>query len=73
MQDKAISNKEGILHIAVWMPSWIGDVVLALPALQALRGIYPNTRVTAIIKFPTGQLLSRHKAGGRYRFKVSKK
>ena len=62
MQDKAISNKEEIFHIAVWMPSWIGDVVLALPALQALRGIYPNTRITAIIKFPTGQLLSSHKA-----------
>ena len=62
MQDKAISNKEEISHIAVWMPSWIGDVVLALPALQALRDIYPNTRITAIIKFPTGQLLSSHKA-----------
>jgi len=62
MQDKAISNKEEIFHIVVWMPSWIGDVVLALPALQVLRGIYPNTRITAIIKYPTGQLLSSHKA-----------
>ena len=62
MQDKAISNKEEIFHIAVWMPSWIGDVVLALPALQALRDIYPNTRITAIIKFPASQLLSSHDA-----------
>ena len=62
MQDKAISNKEEIFHIAVWMPSWIGDVVLALPALQTLRDIYPNTRITAITKFPTGQLFSSHKA-----------
>jgi len=60
MQEKAISNKEEIFHIAVWMPSWIGDVVLALPALQALRDIYPNTSITAIIKFPAGQLLSSH-------------
>jgi len=61
MQDKVISNIEETFHIVVWMPSWIGDVVLALPSLQALRGIYPNARVTAIIKFPTDQLLSRHK------------
>jgi len=54
-------NKE-IFHIVVWMPSWIGDVVLALPALQTLRDIYPKTRITVITKFPTGQLLSNHKA-----------
>ncbi len=62
MQDKAILNKKEIFHIVVWMPSWIGDVVLALPALQTLRGIFPNARISAIIKFPTGQLLSSHKA-----------
>ena len=62
MQDKTISNKEEIFHIAVWMPSWIGDVVLALPALQALRAIYPNPRITAIVKFPASQLLSSHDA-----------
>ena len=61
MQEKAILDKEETFHIAVWMPSWIGDVVLALPALQTLRDIYPNTRITAIVKFPTGQLLSNHK------------
>jgi lipopolysaccharide heptosyltransferase II len=60
MPAKAISNKEEILHILTWMPSWIGDVVLALPALQTLRGIYPNARITAIVRFPTGQLLSGH-------------
>ena len=53
-------NKKEIFHIALWMPSWIGDVVLSLPALQTLRNIYPNARITAIVKFPTGQLLSNH-------------
>jgi len=51
-------NKEKVFHIVLWMPSWIGDVVLALPALQSLRKIYPNARVTAIVRFPTGQLLN---------------
>ena len=53
-------NKKEIFHIALWMPNWIGDVVLSLPALQTLRNIYPNARITAIVKFPTGQLLSNH-------------
>ena len=51
-------NKEKVFHIVLWMPSWIGDVVLALPALQSLRKIYPNARITAIVKFPTGQLFN---------------
>ena len=51
-------NKEKVFHIVLWMPSWVGDVVLALPALQSLRKIYPNARITAIVRFPTGQLLN---------------
>ncbi len=62
MEDKTKFEREGVFHIALWMPSWIGDVVLALPALQTLHKVYPNARVTAIVKFPTGQLLSDHRA-----------
>ena len=53
-------NKEEILHIALWMPSWIGDVVLSLPALQTLRILHPNSRITAIVKPPVDQLLSNY-------------
>ena len=53
-------NKKEVFHIVLWMPSWIGDVVLSLPTLQTLRSIYPDARITAIVKFPTGQLLSNH-------------
>ena len=55
-------NKEEIFHIVLWMPSWIGDVVLSLPALKSLRIIYPDSRITAIVKPPTEQLLSGHPA-----------
>ena len=55
-------NKEEIFHIALWMPSWIGDVVLSLPALKSLRIIYPDSRITAIVKPPTEQLLAGHPA-----------
>jgi len=53
-------NKKEIFHIGLWMPSWIGDVVLSLPALKSLRVLYPNSRITAIVRPPTEQLLSGH-------------
>jgi heptosyltransferase II len=53
-------NKEKTFHIVLWMPSWIGDVVLSLPAIQSLRKMYPNARITSIVRFPTGQLLNNH-------------
>ena len=59
MQENTTSmfDKEEILHIALWMPNWIGDVVLSLPALQTLRTLYPSARITAIVKSPADQLL----------------
>ena len=30
------------------MPNWLGDTVMALPALAALRAAHPETRITAI-------------------------
>ena len=62
MQENTISmlEKEEILHIVLWMPSWIGDVVLSLPALQTLRTLYPSARITAIVKSPADRLLYDH-------------
>lgn len=62
MQENTTSmlDKEEILHIVLWMPSWIGDVVLSLPSLQTLRILYPSARITAIVKPPTDQLLADH-------------
>ena len=42
----------------LWMPNWIGDVVLVLPTLQMLRSRYPNARITAIVRAPSNELLS---------------
>ena len=55
-------NKKEIFHIGLWMPSWIGDVVLSLPALKSLRVLYPNSRITAIVKSPIEQFLLGHPA-----------
>jgi heptosyltransferase-2 len=34
--------------IVVRMPNWLGDTVMALPALAALRAAWPEARITAI-------------------------
>ncbi len=43
--------------ILVKMPNWIGDVVMALPALQYLKSAIPEARIAALIKAPLGELL----------------
>lgn len=42
--------REGVARLLVVMPSWLGDVVMATPTLRALRGLYPQARITALIK-----------------------
>jgi heptosyltransferase II len=49
-----------IRSIVLWMPNWIGDVVLTLPVLQSLRRAYPKARITAVVKSPSDELLLGH-------------
>ena len=51
-----------IQGIVLWMPNWIGDVVLTLPVLQSLRRAYPKARITAVVKPPSDELLLGHPA-----------
>jgi len=37
-------------HLLVVMPSWIGDIVMATPALRALREAHPRMRITATLR-----------------------
>jgi len=47
-------------NILLWMPNWIGDVILVMPALSALRKKFPHSRITAVAKAPADRLLSAH-------------
>jgi heptosyltransferase-2 len=38
------------MRIAVFLPNWIGDVVMATPAVHALRECYPDARFLAVLK-----------------------
>ena len=44
-------------RIAVIMPKWIGDCVMATPALRALRQRHPNATITVVSKNVIASLL----------------
>ncbi|MBT3183437.1 MAG: lipopolysaccharide heptosyltransferase II [Nitrospina sp.] len=46
----------------LWMPNWIGDVVLTLPVIQSLRRAYPVARISVVVKSPSDELLLGHPA-----------
>ncbi|MGN6724527.1 MAG: lipopolysaccharide heptosyltransferase II [Tepidisphaeraceae bacterium] len=37
-------------RILVVQPSWVGDAVMATPALRAIRNLYPNAQISYLIK-----------------------
>lgn len=39
-------NKDSIQGIVVRGTNWVGDAVMTIPALRALRGAFPNARIT---------------------------
>src|SRR6266851_3164889 len=38
------------MNIAVFLPNWIGDAVMATPALRALRGHYAGAHIVGVVK-----------------------
>ncbi|MGV7220780.1 MAG: lipopolysaccharide heptosyltransferase II [Nitrospinales bacterium] len=49
-------------HILFWMPNWLGDVILTLPAIQSVRLKYPDARITAVARPPSNEILTLHPA-----------
>lgn len=39
------------------MPTWVGDVVMAMPTLRALRALYPQAHISALIRSPVRPML----------------
>jgi heptosyltransferase II len=46
------------MKIAVYLPNWIGDAVMATPALRALRTTFPHAEITAILRPPVADVLA---------------
>jgi heptosyltransferase-2 len=38
------------MNIAIFLPNWIGDAVMATPAVRALRGHYPHARLVGVLR-----------------------
>ena len=55
-------HSQEIKSFLLWMPNWIGDVVLTLPVVQSLRRTYPKARIFVVAKSPSDELLLGHPA-----------
>jgi heptosyltransferase-2 len=55
-------HSQDIQSFLLWMPNWIGDVVLTLPVIQSLRRAYPVARIFVVAKSPSDELLLGHPA-----------
>lgn len=49
---------EGAQRVLIVMPSWVGDAVMATPALRALRGSLPGACLGALLKPGIDQVLA---------------
>src|SRR5262245_23242425 len=38
------------MNLAVFLPNWVGDAVMATPALRALRTHFPTARIIGVLK-----------------------
>ncbi len=47
-------------RIAVRLPNWLGDAVMATPALQALHQIFPNAPVTILVREQLAELFTSY-------------
>src|SRR5262245_12663904 len=43
-------NIDSIMNIAIFLPNWIGDVVMATPAIRALRQRFADARIIAVCR-----------------------
>lgn len=55
-------HSQDIQSFLLWMPNWIGDVVLTLPVIQSLRRAYPSARIFVVTRQPSDELLLGHPA-----------
>ena len=59
VQKRRLANPK---KIVVRVPNWIGDAVMSLPALEALRAEYPTAEITLVAKPWVSELYHGHPA-----------
>ena len=46
------------MKIAVFLPNWVGDAVMATPALRAIRTKYADAEIVAVLRPPIGDVIA---------------
>lgn len=46
------------MKIALFLPNWVGDAVMATPAIRAIRDRYPDAEIVAIVRPPLGDVIA---------------
>jgi heptosyltransferase-2 len=46
------------MKIALFLPNWIGDAVMATPALRAIRTRFPEAEILAVLRRPIDEVLA---------------
>jgi len=63
--DKNRINKQEINRIIVRATNWVGDMVMSLPALEAIRDNFPQSQITVLAKPWVEDMLRSHPAVDR--------
>ena len=54
-----ISNRPATGGILIRLPNWVGDIMMALPALGALRAAFPDERLVGMVRSQYAELAER--------------
>ena len=46
------------MKIALFLPNWVGDLVMATPAMRAVRNHFPDAEITAVLRPQVADVLS---------------
>ena len=58
-------NPSSIARVAVRATNWLGDAVMSLPALRAVRGIFPHAHLAVIARPSVADIYARERAADR--------
>ena len=53
-----IAQSRGVMNVAVFLPNWIGDVVMATPALRALRAHFKGAHFIGVCRSYVNEVLA---------------
>jgi heptosyltransferase-2 len=48
------------MRILIILPNWLGDAIMATPAIELLSKYYPNTRFTFVGSYASIEALKHH-------------